>query len=226
MLDSAIHAANSIKDITSGFSETFKKELEFRILRVTLINEYYRRLWTIDDETESALFQEVEKYRKIVGEEKWDEINRLAEDLEAQDGLKTRKEILDNPLISVLVPAGLESNDYQNLLSTLYFQVCPNFEVIIDASYKSDTAEEYLKILQSCLASGKAYDSDKPEIPSEDWDFEFSKWQAKYKSTFGRQLATEQMPQLSLQELVSIIKQCLNNGKAYEYLELPEYAIS
>ena len=88
------------------------------------------------------------------------------------------------------------------------------------------TAEEYLKILQSCLASGKAYDSDKPEMPSEDWDFEFSKWQAKYKSTFGRQLATEQMPQLSLQELVSIIKQCLNNGKAYEYLELPEDAIS
>ncbi len=144
MFNSAIQAVNSIKDITNGFSDHFKEELNLRMLRVTLINEYYRRLWTLDDETESALLSEVEKYRKIVGEDKWEEINHLVEDLEAETGLKTKKEILTNPMISVLIPAGLEMTDYHNLLSTLYFQLCPNFEVIIDASYKSETAEEFI----------------------------------------------------------------------------------
>ena len=144
MFDSAIQAANSINKITNGFSDAFKEELDLRMLRVTLINEYYRRLWTLDDETETALLDEVEKYRKKLGEDKWKEINSLGEDLEADNGLKTKEEILENPLISVLIPTGLNPSDFHDLLSTLYFQVCPNFEVIIDESYKSEMAEEFL----------------------------------------------------------------------------------
>ena len=143
MFDSVIHAVNSIKEVTSNFSDSFKSELDLRMLRVTLINEYYRRLWTLDQETETALLEEVEKYRQIISSEAWDSVAKMVEDLEAEDGLRTKDEILSNPLVSVLIPAGLDTQDYKNILSTLYFQLCPNFEVIIDSVYEKETDAEY-----------------------------------------------------------------------------------
>ena len=143
MFESGMKACDAILELTSDWSEEFRHEMHKRILRVTLMNEYYRRLWVLDDETLAAVIERVNHYRALVGEDEWEQINAITEDIEAIGGLKTKREILANPLVSVVVFPYMEDREYRDFLSTLYFQSCPNFEVIVDERYAAATPDEY-----------------------------------------------------------------------------------
>ena len=145
MLDSLLEAVNRIGYIVKEISEELWKAYLVRVFRVTLLDEYYRRLWTLDDATFDKLLFNLEKYRKFLDDDEWKEVLDYSKDIEIENRFKTRKEISDTPAISILVPDGLEKEDYSNVLHTLYYQLCPDFEVITDECYRSVTDEEYIR---------------------------------------------------------------------------------
>lgn len=143
LFESAMEACERIRQMTADWSDTFAQELDARILRITIINEYYRRLWTFDDQTYDAVKSYVDTFVEHVGPERWDDILRLSSDLELGTTIRSRKEIADDPLVSVVVLPGMAESDYLTFLSSLYYQILPNFEVVADASYESLTPESF-----------------------------------------------------------------------------------
>ncbi len=143
MLDSALEATDRIGEIVKKTSESLYEEYNRRVMRVTLLNEYYRRLWTLDDKAVTKLIANLEKYKARLDEESWNRVLELTQDIDITEGFRTKEQIAADPAISVIVPAGLDADDYSNLLQTVYFQLCPDFEVIADSSYKDITGPEY-----------------------------------------------------------------------------------
>lgn len=143
MLESILTAADKIYALIKDYPAEFREEFNKRILRVTLINEYYRRLWILDEEAEKLLWQKITEYRSILGEDFWDEIINLSDDIELGENLKTKEDISKNPLVSVIIPYGLNEVDYRDVVKSTYYQLCPNFELIADERYTDATEKEY-----------------------------------------------------------------------------------
>lgn len=144
MFHDAMTACTRIADLTREWPEEFRDELNTRILRVTVIGEYYRRLWTLDDGLLSTVLATADQYRALVGEDRWRQIAEMNTDLRLGDRLPTREDVLAAPLVSVVVPEGLEPTTYLDCLSTLYFQLCPSFEVLVSRAYEGVTPDEYM----------------------------------------------------------------------------------
>ena len=144
MLDSVLEAIDRIGDIVRDISDELWREYLVRVFRVTLLDEYYRRLWTLDDEAFEKLLASLEKYKSMLDEESWERVLYWSQDIEIEEGFKTRKAIAAAPVISVIIPYGLEAEDYSNVLYTLYYQLCPDFEVVADERYRDVTDNEYV----------------------------------------------------------------------------------
>lgn len=144
MLDSVLEAIDSIGDIIRKISDELWREYLVRVFRVTLLDEYYRRLWTLDDKAFEKLLANLEKYKSMLDEESWEQVLYWSQDIEIENGFKTRREIAEAPVISVIIPYGLKATDYSNVLYTLYYQLCPDFEVVSDERYREVTDEEYV----------------------------------------------------------------------------------
>jgi CDP-ribitol ribitolphosphotransferase len=145
MFKDAMAACGSIVNLTHDWSTEFCDELNMRILRVTIIGEYYRRFWTLNDDLLSEVIATADCYRGLVGEKRWKQICEMDSDLQCEDQLRTKEDIVAAPLVTVVVAEGLDLSDYLNCLSTLYYQTCPNFEVLVSSAYKAVTPKGYAR---------------------------------------------------------------------------------
>lgn len=139
----AMEACEGIASLSRDWSEEFGAELNTRILRITVMGEYYRRLWTLDNDLLVEVLSAASKYRDLVGEERWVQICKMNADLGCEDHLRTKEEVLASPLITVVVPEGLGPSAYLNCLGTLFFQICPSFEILVSGEYKDITPDEF-----------------------------------------------------------------------------------
>lgn len=146
MFDDLIVAVEEIqKLVKERRTESMQRTLNARIFRTSIVNEYYRHLWILEKETLSKVMTTAEQYREKLTEEDLAALGPAMTDLESEERLKTKEEILEDPYLSVAVAAGLEEKELSRFLDTLYYQDCPNFEVWLDGCYRQSVPEEYTK---------------------------------------------------------------------------------
>lgn len=143
MFEECMRACEEIISLIGDWPDSTRMELLVRILRVTVINEYYRRLWVMDEDAFLAIRETVERYRQMVGEENWEAICQKTDDLDLTNGVSSKEEIIAQPLISVVLACEPSQDDMEAFLSTLYFQICPNFELLIPQKCKALVPAEY-----------------------------------------------------------------------------------
>lgn len=136
LFDDAIKACNRILDLTKDWSEDFKEELRYKILRSTIIGDYYRRLWVLDQDTLINLFEQINIWKDNITSENWNRIVSDSSDLELQLKIKTCEDIAECPLISIIIDPKLNKKDVNYVLDSLYNQNTPNFQVILHQSQK------------------------------------------------------------------------------------------
>jgi len=141
--DDAMSAVREIEQLFADYPEEFRKEWLMHTLRITIISEYYRRFWLMDESMERAVLERSEEYHRRVGEEGWKRIQKIYSGLSIGDHLLRREELLQNPAVSILIPAGLSPEKLNASLDTLYYQMFPEFEVVLDSSYGTDLAGQY-----------------------------------------------------------------------------------
>lgn len=147
MFDSLMTVIDEVRKLTKDWqgAEELHRALDIKTFRTSLINEYYRRLWILDEETAEKAIDMAEQYREKLTEEDLAALGPAMTDLESEERLKTKEEILEDPYLSVAVAAGLEEKELSRFLDTLYYQDCPNFEVRLDGCYRHSVPEEYTK---------------------------------------------------------------------------------
>ena len=142
----AISACLQIKNLTKDWSIEFRKELEQRILRITILGEYYRRIWVLDKLTREAVINKVIENQMLVSKEQWESIVHLSMDLELQKGIRTTAEIAEEPLVSIIVTNCMDRKGFNEFIGTLYYQLCPNFELIIPQGYKCYLTNDFAEL--------------------------------------------------------------------------------
>lgn len=155
LLNSAFAAFDRLSDITKDWGEDFRRELLMRFVRATLIGDYYRRIWRFDDVTAAKLTDRIneccsqldadrmaiisEKYFDIVKESDIEkDISSTADDgqISLASGVKTKSELLKEPLIDIVLKEGISERILPGLLDGIYDQFEVAFDVIADESLK------------------------------------------------------------------------------------------
>ena len=130
---------DSIGTTTATWSEPFRREMTIRLLRVLVIDECYRRLWTNTDELCNVIAAYVAKYRNRLDRSAWGEIVTAEHDLRLGEGLPSKEQIANHPLVSVVILDHMPEDTYRDCITTLYWQLAPNFEVLVSDAYRSAT---------------------------------------------------------------------------------------
>ena len=146
MFEECMRACGEIINLITDWQESTRLELLVRILRVTIINEYYRRLWVMDEAAFLLISETAGHYRQMVGEEKWAEICQKTDDLDLSNGLPSKKDIMEHPLISVVLACETSQEEMEGFFSALYFQICPDFELLIPERHKALIPAEYTEL--------------------------------------------------------------------------------
>lgn len=114
-----------------------------RLANTTLLNEYYRRLWNGDDRLYSALRDTLEECRKNMFPSQWESLLAENEDLQLEAGLLSPEELVESPLLSVIITASLPKECVGKMLKSYYEQQYVSFEVLIDEELWDVVPENY-----------------------------------------------------------------------------------
>lgn len=137
---------DSILAATASWSETFRHEMTIRLLRGLVIDECYRRLWTNSDELCETIAAYIEDFKRRIGSDSWKEIVEAEADLCLSEGLLSKEQIASRPLVSIVVLHHMPNEAYREFITTLYWQLAPNFEVLVPDVYESSTPAEVIAL--------------------------------------------------------------------------------
>lgn len=107
--------------------EAYLEEIVFKQLHV-LVSQFYRKLWTLDDDSVSELCAQFESLKSKLTKEKFLKLCEQNRDLDLEHLRKSKKEICEKPLFSFFI-----SSADRKVLSSLYAQSCPLFEVFAES---------------------------------------------------------------------------------------------
>lgn len=145
LLESAIGAYERLKQLTAGYSDTFQQELAYRINSTTFIGDYYKKLWSLDEETETLLLEVTDRIWKMQSEDHRTRTIASHPGLELERGLRRKEELLKEPLFAVLLSPNLSENEVNRILRSVYGQAVPSFCVFLDERYRTAAEEVFSK---------------------------------------------------------------------------------
>lgn len=137
LLESAIGAYERLKQLTAGYSEAFQQELAYRINSTTFIGDYYKKLWSLDEKTETLLLEVTDRIWKMQSEDHRKRTIASHPGLELERGLRRKEELLKEPLFSILLSPNLSEREINRILRSIYGQAVPSFSIFLDEKYRS-----------------------------------------------------------------------------------------
>lgn len=120
-------AAAALNEAGKEENESYLEEIVFKQLHV-LVSQFYRKLWTLDDDSVDELCAQLESLKNRLTKEKFLTLCEQNRDLDLEHLRKSKREICENPLFSFFV-----SSSDKKLISSLYAQSCPLFEVFAES---------------------------------------------------------------------------------------------
>lgn len=143
LLEDAERALARLKELTSGYGPGFAVELDYRFLNAPLIGDYYHRLWTTDDAFAAVLAKRLDEQlaRLDAGHRK----RALAVhfDVLSENGARSKAELAEHPLVSVVVEGGVTGRVLRPLLEGLYDQDELSFEALVAEDLRAQTPGEF-----------------------------------------------------------------------------------
>lgn len=144
---------NIANDESSGTDYENKEEINeqrsrylsslYRRFTVTVIKKYYRNIWLTDDEVIPLLKEHLEEYKSNMNEKDWEVILRQNSDLKLEDGLKTKKELAGDPVISIVISDSFNEKN-KGMIDGIYQQSFPAFEILMDKNCTELFPKEHL----------------------------------------------------------------------------------
>lgn len=159
---------------TRCFFDNYLSKLHQRILSASLINGYYRQIWKADNGVMDLVKQSIEKYRRGVFPSVWDGIVKANHDLRLEQGILTKDELIESPLITVAISDQISEKYVNGVIESIFNQKMPAVVIhihgkhsgIIEKDY-SDKENIFLHDQQLCTADFKnevIYGANSPYI--------------------------------------------------------------
>lgn len=146
LIKQAVGSYNRICDYTEDYPEEFKQELAYRMNSTTIIGDYYKKIWYLNEEDEALLLETIEKLWNRVSDDHRRRIVKSHKGAQFQKGFRSKEQILEDVLITVAVVPGLSDRGLGLMLKSLYGQAVPSFNVVVDKSYESVLPEVFRKM--------------------------------------------------------------------------------
>lgn len=137
LLESAIGAYERLKQLTAGYSEEFQQELAYRINSTTLIGDYYKKIWSLDAETEALLISYAGKILREQPEAYRKRTIASHPGLLLEQGIRTKEELLKAPLFTILISPKVSEIEVPTILRSIYGQAVSDFCVFLDENYRT-----------------------------------------------------------------------------------------
>ena len=127
--------ANELEELDCRF-RIFREDMFVRFTSVNLLGDFYRFIWRLDQETIAVIEERVKQYKERIFPSAWEKkVDGRNGDLALYKKiLLSPEELAEEPILSVVVTAGVPKDKVGTLISSLYNQNFPSFEVIVDDS--------------------------------------------------------------------------------------------
>ena len=143
MLEGVLTIADRILAMHPEAPQRFRDDFRARVLGITLINEYYRKIWRLDPDALELLMQVIPVYWEQLPEKQRKDVLAMNRDLPAPDELGLPEEICSRPLFTVVIGSGVTAAHLPALLASLYYQKVPYFNVVLAPCWKEHVPQEY-----------------------------------------------------------------------------------
>ena len=152
---------NALKYVENTKDEFDKDEYIQEVIykdAYVLLSQFYRLMWHGDEEVASYCAEEFERLRSLMTERRFEIIKGTDRDLHLDKIAKSRKEVAENPYVSVIVKK-CGKRDMGGFFHSLYAQLTPMFEVIVPESMVNEgrVPEEYLSCENHVVLPDKGF---------------------------------------------------------------------
>ena len=106
------------------------QELYKRLCRVNIIGDMYRFIWSLDSQGEQILNEAFNNIWNNIYINEREDVKAKENDLDLTHGIKSKKELLENPQITFVITRNVKRSDIT--IQSIYKQNFPEFEVLID----------------------------------------------------------------------------------------------
>lgn len=143
LLADAEKALARLKELTFGFGPAFAAELDYRFLNAPLIGDYYNRLWATDDTFAAVLAKRVNEQLARLDTAHRERALAVHSDVLSENGARSKAELAEHPLVSVVVEGGVTGRVLRPLLEGLYDQNELSFEAIVAEGLRAQTPGQF-----------------------------------------------------------------------------------
>ena len=157
-LKDIVDVGEKIREISRVRGDDFVRVTDIRMTDKSLLNEYYRKIWRFDSDTEKLLIESLEKYRDRIGKANWKTIVTSYNDLNLHEGILPTDEIVKAPLLTVVLDKDIEKEHLPLMLESLYYQKLPSFSVLADERLRDAVPEYYQKKKNFSFACADDFD--------------------------------------------------------------------
>lgn len=143
-IEDAVRASSRLFEITSGWPDEFRAEMEYRIINAVYIRTFYRHIWDLNDETSERLADIINASLPGLGPDRRKRVLSKCGDLGIDGGFRDQRGILEDPLFTVYITGDVSAENVNDLLASLYGQNCPNFACVLDSALAFAVDDKYL----------------------------------------------------------------------------------
>lgn len=137
-----VSVSEGVRNELSAVKLTYIAELYYKLM-VSIINAFYRQLWQTDDCLERKIISKFEEYKEKIFSR---QLKRMIEhnlDLSIEEGLCTKKQLLQSPLITVAITGNVTAEWVNSILHSVYSQTLISFEVYVQKELEEHMDEVY-----------------------------------------------------------------------------------
>lgn len=117
-------------------AEKLLNEFRIRYLHISLLNGYYRQLWSAEKGCLEILEEKIEVIKNSINHESWDKVISLNKDLQLEKNIFNTESAGKEALLTFVVPSNMNNDALRLTLSSIYEQSMPSFRVLIPNEYK------------------------------------------------------------------------------------------
>lgn len=143
----AVAAYKRLLELTVDYSDEFHQELTYRIVRTTLIGDYYRKIWMLTEEDENFLVATLNNLWGNMTAKYQERIIKSAKDLHFETGVKSRKQLTKSTEMIIAITSAVSEQGLQNMLKSLYGQRLTNFKLLIDSCHAGKIPDNMRNLL-------------------------------------------------------------------------------
>ena len=133
--------------------ENYLQEIVYKYAHI-LIMQFYRLMWHGDDECAAYCAKEFKRLRSLMTDERYAKFKNAEIDLHLDTIIESKEQAAQKPNATFIIK---NTNECEKILSSVYDQFCPLFEVIIPKSAAEKIPPEYLTMQNLVILDDKGF---------------------------------------------------------------------